>query len=225
MKFSYLVFNLIILLSPVFSYFFYSKIIFPNKINHFLAIIFSSLLFIFHDIKVNNRWWCFNRKYITGIKIFNLPFEEVLFFFTVSFSCLTIWLNLKTLFNQNFVLLNVFFFGSIFILFFIIFLKTKKVYTKFVNCFYFFLIFLDLFFEVNLILRFNFLIFSLIVILLTLVFNFYLTKKPVVIYNKNYLSNLKILTIPLEDFLYGINLTYLLVLITEFLSKFSIFSK
>lgn len=181
------------------------------------------MIFIFHDILVTNRWWKFNEKYIINkIKILNLPIEEVLFFFIVGFSCLTLWINLRLLelkLNLNFYLLYFF----IFIYYLYIFLKFKKPYTKIVTSFYLFLITLDLILKTKLILNNLFFIFLLIFFLLTLIFNLYLTKRPVVIYNQTFLSGKKILTIPIEDFLYGINFIYLLVIIYEFLLRLSIF--
>ncbi|GIW64617.1 MAG: hypothetical protein KatS3mg092_0550 [Patescibacteria group bacterium] len=223
MKFEYLIFNLIIFLSPLLSFFIYPKIIYPFNLISILSITISSLIFIFHDILVTNRWWKFNEKYIINkIKILNLPIEEVLFFFIVGFSCLTLWINLRLLelkLNLNFYLLYFF----IFIYYLYIFLKFKKPYTKIVTSFYLFLITLDLILKTKLILNNLFFIFLLIFFLLTLIFNLYLTKRPVVIYNQTFLSGKKILTIPIEDFLYGINFIYLLVIIYEFLLRLSIF--
>lgn len=228
MKIEYLFFNLIIFILPIISSFFYRQIIYPNNNLSLFSILISSLIFIFHDIKVNNQWWQFNKKYILNIKIFNLPIEEIFFFFSVSFSCLVIWINLKKLLlisNNNFSFVNISFFLFIYLYYFFLYLKTKKSYPKFIFYFYNLLIFLDIFLKINLISRLNFLFFSIIVFILTLIFNFYLTKRPVVIYNKKYKSNIKILTIPIEDFLYGFNFIYLLVLLTEFFSKISIFPK
>lgn len=219
MKLEYLIFNLIIFLAPFLSSFFY-PMIFPNNINHFLPILIPAVIFIFHDIKVNNLWWNFNKKYIINFKIYKLPIEEILFFFTVSFSCLTIWLNLKIILPSiNSYLINIIFFGAIFLYFNFLYLKTKKPYPKFVFYLYLFLIILDLILKTNIIFKFNFLIFSIIVFFLVLIFNYYLTKRPIVIYNKKFKSNVKILTIPIEDFLYGFNFIYLLILLTELFSN------
>lgn len=228
MKIEYLIFNLIIFLSPFFSYILYSKIVYPKNFIYFLSMIISSLIFIYYDIKVNNKWWKFNKKYILNIKIFNLPIEEILFFFTVSFSCLVIWLNLNktSIINiKNFQSLNFIFFIFIFIYYFYLYFKTKKPYPRFIFYLYSLLILLDLILKINLFFRLEFLFFSIINFILTLIFNYYLTKRPIVIYNKKYKSNIKILTIPIEDFLYGFNFVYLLVLLTEFFSKLSILSK
>lgn len=43
-----------------------------------------------------------------------------------------------------------------------------------------------------------------ILLLLTLIFDFYLTSLPIVIYNNNSILNIKIATIPIEDFSYTI---------------------
>ena len=43
-----------------------------------------------------------------------------------------------------------------------------------------------------------------ILCLMTLIFDFYLTALPIVLYNSNSITQLKILTIPIEDFSYTI---------------------
>ncbi|MCX7956232.1 MAG: lycopene cyclase domain-containing protein [Patescibacteria group bacterium] len=228
MKLEYLIFNLIILLSPLIANFFYEKTLSNLNIYFFLSNILSSIIFIIHDIKVNNSWWSFNKKYITDIKIFNLPIEEIIFFPIVSFSTMIIWINLKKIIfeKESLFILNLIFFGLIFISFLFLYLKNSKPYLKFINYLFILLIIVDLLIlKINLILKFNFLIFSIFIFLLTFIFNYYLTKRPVVIYNKKYLTNIKILTIPIEDFLYGFNFIYLSSLFFEFFSRFSIFFK
>ncbi len=58
----------------------------------FPAIVVMTLIFIPWDIWFANIgvWW-FNNDYITGIKLFNLPIEEWLFFFIVPFACIFIY--------------------------------------------------------------------------------------------------------------------------------------
>lgn len=227
MKVEYLIFNLIIFFSPIFASLFYpTKINYPTNLQALFSILISSLIFIFYDNKVTNKWWRFNKKYILGLKIFRLPIEEILFFFSVSFSSLTIWLNLKnfsnlSIKNSSFTL----FYIIIFILYHLLYLKTKKPYPKFVNFFYLFIFIFDILFKTNLVFSLNFLIFTIIILLLTLIFNFYLTKRPVVIYDEKIKSGIKITSIPVEDILYGINFIYLTTLLFEFFSKFFTFSK
>lgn len=58
----------------------------------FPAIALIAALFIIWDIYFT-KWgvWSFNPDYITGIYIKNLPWEEVLFFFTIPYCCLFIY--------------------------------------------------------------------------------------------------------------------------------------
>ncbi|HMT39630.1 MAG TPA: lycopene cyclase domain-containing protein [Candidatus Saccharibacteria bacterium] len=56
---------------------------------------------------------------------------------------------------------------------------------------------------------------SLIMLVMMLIFNTYLTKLPIVIYNSNYISGLKIGTIPIEDFGYLIAVIILLPALYE----------
>ena len=45
--------------------------------------------------------WSFNEDYILGIKFFELPLEEILFFITVPFACIFIYECLKCYFKLN----------------------------------------------------------------------------------------------------------------------------
>lgn len=213
-KINYLIFNLIILFLPLISYFFYKNMYFPKFFPFIISIILSAFLFIIHDIKVNNKWWSFNNKYIIGLKIFNLPVEEYLFFIVISFSCLVIWENLK-IFSINYSFISII---LIFLIFFVYFnsRKLNREYTKFVIFTNIILIFLDKILKINLFLNPIFNIYILIIFFLTLFFNYYLTKKPIVVYNEKYNSGKKILTIPIEDFFYGINFIYLLTISYEY---------
>lgn len=226
MKFEYLIFNLIIFFSPIFASFFYPKINYPTNFQALFSIFVSSFIFISHDNQVTNKWWRFNEKYILGLKIIYLPIEEILFFFSVSFSSLTIWLNLKNFSNLSIKnSLFTLFYILVFIFYHFLYLKTKKPYPKFVNFFYFFIFFFDILFKTNLVFKLNFLIFTLITFLLTLIFNFYLTKRPVVLYNEKFKTGFKILSIPVEDFLYGFNFLYLTIFLYDLLSNFFTLSK
>jgi len=110
---------------------FYKKTIFPQIKPFVLSVSTVALIFIIWDIKVAEKWWFFNARYILGIKIFKLPIEEILFFFTVPFSCLVIFLNLNyfitSKINFNFYYLLI----IIFLLFSFYFLKKKKAYPFF----------------------------------------------------------------------------------------------
>jgi lycopene cyclase domain-containing protein len=52
----------------------------------------TGLVFLFWDVLFTIKGvWSFNNAYITGIKFFELPLEEILFFLTVPFSCIFIY--------------------------------------------------------------------------------------------------------------------------------------
>ncbi len=87
-QYTYLLINFFtVIICFIFS--FHPKINFKR---HFLAFIKSSLLvgfvFILWDIwfTKNGVWW-FNYRYLIGLKISELPIEEILFFICIPFSC------------------------------------------------------------------------------------------------------------------------------------------
>jgi lycopene cyclase domain-containing protein len=57
--------------------------------------------------------------------------------------------------------------------------------------------------------------FIFLVILLTLIFNGYLTARPIVTYNNFLKTNLNIYTVPLEDVIYGLALIFWVIMIYE----------
>jgi lycopene cyclase domain-containing protein len=207
-KLSYLLFNLTIIFLPILSKLIYEKTIFPQIKPFVLSVSTVALIFIIWDIKVAEKWWFFNARYILGIKIFKLPIEEILFFFTVPFSCLVIFLNLNyfiaSKINFNFYYLLI----IIFLLFSFYFIKKKKAYPFFVFLFLSINIFFDYFLKVYLLNQISFFIYLIFTTFLTFIFNYYLTSKKIITYDKSYKTNFLITTIPFEDFVYGINLLY-----------------
>lgn len=57
-----------------------------------ISILVVGSAYIGWDMLVT-QWgeWSFNPRYISGIKVFNLPLEEILFFITVPYACLFIY--------------------------------------------------------------------------------------------------------------------------------------
>lgn len=57
-----------------------------------LTIFLVAIPWIIWDVFATARGhWAFNSDYYLGLKIFNLPFEEVLFFLAIPYSCLYLW--------------------------------------------------------------------------------------------------------------------------------------
>jgi lycopene cyclase domain-containing protein len=91
-KYAYLLINFLTIIFPVLLSFdkrvaFYKswKFIWPG-------LLITGLMFLFWDVLFTIKGvWSFNPDYITGIKFFELPLEEILFFLTVPFSCIFIY--------------------------------------------------------------------------------------------------------------------------------------
>jgi lycopene cyclase domain-containing protein len=62
----------------------------------------------------------------------------------------------------------------------------------------------------------NFWIFWAVMFMLIVIVNGYLTARPIVLYNDNYFMNIRFITIPLEDFLFGFSLISSNVIIWEY---------
>lgn len=92
MIFEYFVILSVTLIIPlIFS--FSSKLSFYRKpLRLILSIGIPFFIFIVWDtIAVSRGHWYFNEKYITGLKILNLPLEEILFFIIIPFCGIFSW--------------------------------------------------------------------------------------------------------------------------------------
>ena len=206
--FTYLTIMLLSLAGPL-ALSFDKKVAFFTKWKRlFKAMLLPALFYIIWDMVFTKQGvWSFNENYITGIKLYNLPIEEVLFFFVVPYCCVFIYecvrcyfpkiqrtavgniiLNAIGIFLLIYAIINhdksytfyTFFFNGIFILF----LDTSKKYFRTFN--------------VN-----AFLISYLIILVPFLLINGLLTAIPVVLYNDHENLATRIYTIPVEDVFYG----------------------
>lgn len=197
------------------------KVAFYKKWKYlFIPMLIPALFYIIWDIYfVSENVWHFNEAYITGIKLINLPVEEVLFFFVVPYCCLFIYEcircyfpNLKNKQSGNTVLQGL---GLILLITGIIFYK--KYYTGwtfvftalFIAAIYIFRNFFRSFDATS------FLVSYVIILIPFLIVNGFLTSIPVVIYNNNENLNVRILTIPFEDVFYGMLLVLMNITLYE----------
>jgi lycopene cyclase domain-containing protein len=90
-----------ILLPLLFS--FERKVAFYKQWKYIMpAIVLTAIPFIIFDqVCTSKGIWSFNENYIIGIKIFDLPLEEVLFFFTIPFASLYIYIALNKVFTLS----------------------------------------------------------------------------------------------------------------------------
>ena len=163
--------------------------------------------------------WSFNEQYVSGMKIFNLPVEEVLFFFVVPYCCMFIYACIRHYFPRlrgkatgdlllkliGFVLLVSGLFysakwytGSTFILC-ALFIAALYIFKKFFKEF-----------DAT-----SFLVSYAVILLPFLLVNGFLTAIPVVLYNDAENLGIRIYSIPFEDMFYGMLLVMITVAIYE----------
>jgi lycopene cyclase domain-containing protein len=202
---TYLLINLCILAGPFLLSFFPTVKYKEKWALVLLATLPVALVFIVWDaVAVARLDWEFSPERITGYKLFNLPLEEVLFFFTVPFSCLFIWECLNYYFKDRTVTFPRFL-KIVMVLVFVTaaFLFRDQYYTStvLVFCGIFFLI--SFFLKQSITQSRNFWLMILISYIPFLIFNFLLTSIPVVTYNQSAIWGIRITTIPFEDFFYS----------------------
>ncbi len=186
----------------------------------FPAMLLPAALYIAWDIYFTSKGvWRFNADYITGIRLYNLPFEEVLFFFVVPYCCLFIYECIRVYFRnirrkkRDEIALKLL--AVLLIIAAVIF--RQKMYTSwtfaFLGLFIFFVYVNKKFFR-----HFDatsFIISYSVTIIPFMVVNGFLTSLPVVIYNADENLGFRISTIPFEDVFYGMLLVMMNVVIYE----------
>ncbi len=173
-------------------------------------MILPALFYIAWDVWFTHKGvWSFNKEYITGLALINLPVEEVLFFFIVPYCCLFIYECIRCYFpNCNdftFPKARKIFLVLVFIFFFVGMWQINKYYTGYT--FLLLSLFMALVFLFPGYFRAldiaSFLLSYLIILIPFLIVNGFLTAIPVVLYNDAENLGFRIYTIPFEDTFYG----------------------
>ena len=201
------------------------KVAFYKKWKYlFPAMLLPAFIYIIWDFYFTAKnVWSFNENYTIGLKIYNLPIEEVLFFFIVHYCCVFIYECIKSYFpeikNKHTADVILIFLALIFWVTGIIFCyKYYTSWTFILNAVFITVIYL----KKNYFKTFDtttFLFSYCIMLIPFLVVNGFLTAIPVVLYNNAENLGIRIYTIPFEDAFYGMLLILMTIVIYEKLKE------
>lgn len=186
----------------------------------FPAILLPAIFYVAWDIFFTAKGiWSFNQNYITGIKLINLPIEEVLFFFIVPYCCVFIYECIRCYLPhvKNRPIAHIILQLIAVVLLITGLLFYKKLYTSYTFIFtaifiagiYIFKKYFSTFDALS------FLVAYIIILIPFLIVNGFLTAIPVVIYNSAQNLGIRIYTIPCEDAFYGMLLILMNIVIYE----------
>ena len=191
----------------------------------FKAMLLPALFYIAWDIYFTSIGvWRFNEKYyVPQLKVFNLPLEEVLFFFIVPYCCVFIYECIRCYFpslkNKRAADIILQLLALVLAITGLVFYDRQyTAYTflltaAFIAGIYIFRSYVTEFDAAS------FLVSFIIVLLPFLVVNGFLTAIPVVLYNNAENLGIRIYTIPFEDTFYGMLLMLMNVVLYEKLGK------
>jgi lycopene cyclase domain-containing protein len=187
-----------VFVAPLLSWVFYPVKPRVDRVSMVRAILGAALLFFLFDLLVTGYFWTFNSRYTLGLNLLEVPVEELFFFLTVGFACLFTYAHLKTFFRKQTLTLPLNWFSLILVI--------ASVYVVHKQWWYSLAVIAPLLLLVRtkLIKEVVFLYQMAFVLLTTLIFNWYLTARPIVLYNSAVKSGVQIGPIPLEDFFFGV---------------------
>lgn len=231
MNFTYLIIDLGTFLIPLIFSFHPKLNFYKTWYAFFPAVIISGIIFIAWDIYFTLIGiWGFNPKYLVDLEVFNLPVEEILFFFCIPYACVFTYYCLDIFLGKvmsskietgisfflilSLVILGIYFYDKSYTTSTFLSLAILLAISKWI-------------FKINWLGKF-YLIYAILLIPFFIV-NGLLTGTglvdPVVWYNGNEFMGYRLGTIPLEDIFYGMELILLNLLIYKYiLSQRKIFS-
>lgn len=219
MIFEYLLFNCVVAVGPLLVWKFYPGMVKLRRRAAVMAVGLSAALFVAWDMAVTGYFWTFNQRYTLGWSVLTVPLEEILFFITVPSACLLLYVNFVNRFGRKremgrgwMTLLTI-----VSVLMGTFFLVGGKYYTSVVlfllGAVWWFDFWLN---KGKVVVKHTYWQFMGIVLILTLVFNYYLTSRPIVLYNDALTTQLRVLTIPIEDLGYSLALLSLVLTLYEY---------
>jgi len=175
------------------------------------SIIIVGISYIIWDLIVTYRGdWGFNKDFLIGIKFFDLPIEEILFFVVVPFACIFIYENLVFFIKDKKIAFNKWFYigiAGVFIAVGILFRNQDYTILSMFSCALFFIVAATM--MPDILKSMNYWLYIVVSFLPFIIFNYFLTSLIVVWYNPNAIWggngawNGRFFTIPFEDFFYN----------------------
>ena len=219
MKFTYLLIDLFSVLVPFIFSFHPSLRFYKNWPAFFPAMLATAIVFVGWDMYFTHlKIWGFNAQYLTGFTIGNLPIEEILFFFCIPYACVFTYACLNLLIKKT-LSGRVQFVISSSLIALSIFMAVRFNSLRYTD--YTFTVLAALVFLTQFILKSRWLsrfyVTYLLLLLPFVIVNGLLTgtglHNPVVWYNPAHIIGVRILTIPVEDIFYGMDLILLNIII------------
>jgi carotenoid phi-ring synthase / carotenoid chi-ring synthase len=179
------------------------------------ACVLGALPFVAWDVLVTGRHWWFDPRYTLGAGLLGLPVEELLFFIAVPFACLFTWERVFDGATERPIAASRGpHIASVAMLMPAALMALLGLeYTALALASWAGVAILDHALGTNLLRSRRYGSFLGLVCLLTIVFNGYLTARPVVHYDPAYQLGVRVLTIPIEDFLFGFSLVTTVVVL------------
>jgi len=216
MKYEYLIFNLIVISGPL-ALSFDRRVYFYSKWKQAISAIFITLVpFVTWDALVTHRHWWFNENYTLDFRLAQLPPGEWLFFITIPYACIFTWEVLRCYnigtgsfyesLSKSITALSL---PGVWLLY------IGKEYTGLVLIALATTALLDIVLKTNIWRTQRTPLFLAICAVFMLIFNGYLTARPVVLYGTEYQLDFRVLTIPIEDFGYGFALLLTNIILFE----------
>lgn len=228
MHYLYLAIDIATIFFP-FAFSFEKKICFYKRWKYLLpAIIMTAIPFLIWD-HFYTTWsvWGFNDKYITGVKFFNLPIEEILFFFTIPYACMFIYEYLnkilgdakKSFFDRYQTAIST---GTVVICLTLFIIHFNQIYTS-VICFVLVLLLCIQTFIIKAGYMGKYWRFFVVMLIPFFIVNSVLTGTgipgSVFWYNKDSIMNFRLGTIPLEDLFFSLALMLINISVYEWFKR------
>lgn len=205
---SYLLINILIILIPL-LFSFEKKVRFYRKYPSVVAsiIVVGTVYIIWDSIATARGDWAFNPDHVLAIRLFGLPVEEMLFFITVPYACLFMYEVVRSLLKDRELRMPVWFVTLLPVPFLIIALMNSgQHYTQTVFLFTAAFFILCHWLYPQLIRSKVYWVYIMLTFVPFLFINGILTSVPIVTYDADAFSGIRIITIPIEDFFYSFSM-------------------